>query len=385
MEKIFKSKRKNNNGITLIALVITIIVLLILTGVSIAMLTGQNGILNQANKAKSETEKASWEEKIDISKLAVKTEKEDPTMDDIIQELIKSKVIDNESQVNTETGEITTNEPTYIIPDKLNEYITNVKITISKTPETEQTGGVLLKVEKVEGINEIKLNEIDTTKMSETDKKELIKKLVLYSYNTHSNGDFLDFDAFLKKYYDGNEENYWKNVGNLTDEISAAINYFKSEGIDNISNYIIINPEEKVSSICSVIQNGRYTFKVKDLNTDKIYSKSVEVANIDTSMEYYQVVNLDDNMVVALINKKEESVKFEKAYIYYNNKKIDISSTISTKDNQSVIGGNDVAHYLKDLNEIYSLGNFSGQRVIVEIVKDEKTYIGEVTMWLSPE
>lgn len=42
---------KNNKGITLIALVVTIIVLLILAGVSIAMLTGQNGILNRASNA----------------------------------------------------------------------------------------------------------------------------------------------------------------------------------------------------------------------------------------------------------------------------------------------------------------------------------------------
>ena len=51
-------KKKENKGITLIALVITIIVLLILAGVSIAMLTGENGILSQAAKAKEETEKA---------------------------------------------------------------------------------------------------------------------------------------------------------------------------------------------------------------------------------------------------------------------------------------------------------------------------------------
>ena len=44
-------KKKSNNGITLIALVITIIVLLILAGVSIATLTGDNGILTQANNA----------------------------------------------------------------------------------------------------------------------------------------------------------------------------------------------------------------------------------------------------------------------------------------------------------------------------------------------
>ena len=53
---------KRERGITLIALVITIIVLLILAGVSIAMLTGQNGILTQAQKAKNETEKAAENE-----------------------------------------------------------------------------------------------------------------------------------------------------------------------------------------------------------------------------------------------------------------------------------------------------------------------------------
>lgn len=41
---------KNQKGITLIALVITIIVLLILAGVSIAMLTGDNGLLNKSKE-----------------------------------------------------------------------------------------------------------------------------------------------------------------------------------------------------------------------------------------------------------------------------------------------------------------------------------------------
>ena len=54
-----KKDRKTNEsrGITLIALIVTIIVLLILSGISIAMLTGQNGILNRAEKANSETKK----------------------------------------------------------------------------------------------------------------------------------------------------------------------------------------------------------------------------------------------------------------------------------------------------------------------------------------
>ena len=49
---------KENKAITLIALVVTIILLLILAGVSITMLTGKNGILNKAMEAKEETGKA---------------------------------------------------------------------------------------------------------------------------------------------------------------------------------------------------------------------------------------------------------------------------------------------------------------------------------------
>lgn len=48
---------KENKGITLIALVITIIVLLILAGVSIAMIVGDNGILTKAGDAKEENQK----------------------------------------------------------------------------------------------------------------------------------------------------------------------------------------------------------------------------------------------------------------------------------------------------------------------------------------
>ena len=53
-----KQKLKESKGITLIALVITIIVLLILAGVTIATLTGNNGILGKANDAKTQTEQA---------------------------------------------------------------------------------------------------------------------------------------------------------------------------------------------------------------------------------------------------------------------------------------------------------------------------------------
>ena len=76
MNNIIKNKIKQKNGITLIALVITIIVLLILAGVSIAMLTGQNGILTQAQNAKTTTADKSAEEKIKLAVMAARAQSE---------------------------------------------------------------------------------------------------------------------------------------------------------------------------------------------------------------------------------------------------------------------------------------------------------------------
>ena len=57
-----------NTAITLIALIITIIVLLILAGVTLNMVMGESGIFNKANSAKEQTQKSTAEE---IIKLAV--------------------------------------------------------------------------------------------------------------------------------------------------------------------------------------------------------------------------------------------------------------------------------------------------------------------------
>ena len=76
------NKVKNMKGITLIALVITIIVLLILAGVSIAMLTGQNGILTQAQNSKQVTEEAAEQEKRKLSQTEASTHLEAYTYTD---------------------------------------------------------------------------------------------------------------------------------------------------------------------------------------------------------------------------------------------------------------------------------------------------------------
>ena len=101
---------KNSKGITLIALVITIIVLLILAGVSIAMLTGQNGILTQAQNAKEETEESKdWEQ----VKLAVTSGKlENITKGTDLNTAIQNELIKTDPSA-TVTGETDEKEITY--------------------------------------------------------------------------------------------------------------------------------------------------------------------------------------------------------------------------------------------------------------------------------
>ena len=66
MNKLFRNRQ--NSGITLIALVITIVVLLILAGVSINLVLGNNGIITKAKDARLETRAASVEDKKDLWK-----------------------------------------------------------------------------------------------------------------------------------------------------------------------------------------------------------------------------------------------------------------------------------------------------------------------------
>ena len=82
---------KKNKGITLIALVITIIVLLILAGISIATLTGENGLLTKANKAKEQTEIADTIERarVDILGVQAENESEDITKAQLVEILEK--------------------------------------------------------------------------------------------------------------------------------------------------------------------------------------------------------------------------------------------------------------------------------------------------------
>ena len=65
--------KENNSAITLIALIITIIILLVLAGITIAALTGDNGVLRRASEASEKTEIANEQEKVRLSAMGAIT------------------------------------------------------------------------------------------------------------------------------------------------------------------------------------------------------------------------------------------------------------------------------------------------------------------------
>ena len=77
--------KNNQKGITLIALVITIIVLLILAGISIAMLTGENGILGRAKDAGANSKVAEAKEQVGLA------------INDLVSEYYELKYVNNDN------------------------------------------------------------------------------------------------------------------------------------------------------------------------------------------------------------------------------------------------------------------------------------------------
>ena len=119
-----KKTIKASNGITLIALVITIIVLLILAGISISMLAGDNSILQKATDAKINTEKAQIIENAQTDILGQQTENKSAsiTKEQLVAILNKyfedTAITSIPDEVSSEQGhdyELTTIDNKYII------------------------------------------------------------------------------------------------------------------------------------------------------------------------------------------------------------------------------------------------------------------------------
>ena len=99
-------EKQKNKGITLIALVVTIVVLLILAAVSISMLSGENGIIKQATQSKENTNREGAREKFNLVVTNVKAGKMEKNEKFLLSDSLAQEIESyNEIESATFTGE----------------------------------------------------------------------------------------------------------------------------------------------------------------------------------------------------------------------------------------------------------------------------------------
>ena len=123
-------KTKEMKGITLIALVITIVVLMILAGVSINTVLGDDGIIQKAKEAAEATKRASAEEEMNRLVLEYQLAKNDETLESFLQEKVTEGRIDGV----TDNG-----DGTITITKKVDgkDYTITVKKPVAPTPSVK--------------------------------------------------------------------------------------------------------------------------------------------------------------------------------------------------------------------------------------------------------
>ena len=413
---------KNKKGITLIALVVTIVVLLILAGVTISLLLDENGIIAKSKDARIETRASQVEDEVGMWKqhnfINKESNQAQESADTMLANLISRKLLTEE--------EIDRDQELITIKKKDGTVITeisygNVTINISKTPETEKSGAVLLTVDSVEGLNsptitnEEELNAF-VNSLSEEEQKAKIKRTEHIRINTRNGANLTSFEDALEWHKEqgditeATEDAFWTMVGGSNEiarRLASNLKYICYGDTAEHKLYLctVTNPANETSNTYIVTENGTYTFKIQDLVTGKTYTKKVEVTNVNENVKYYvaniKESDIDNNTAkvitklatkqpiklaarhhmwcVALRDKETNTLQtFTTAYIIYNNQKIDISSKISEQNGYSYINGGDIGYYLETNLENFDEKEFfiSIQQFIIE--KDGTEFRGYV-------
>ena len=336
---------KKEKGITLIALVVTIVVLLILAGVSINLVIGNNGIITKSKEARIVTRADNAEDEVELWKnnnyIAKNSNGSSESKNDMLQRLIDKKLV-YEDEIDRNNEIITIKREDGTIVKEINYG--GVVIHISKTPETEESGTVVLQVASVEGVVTIRLEDIPA--LDETTKKDLIRKTEILCCNQYEGTNFSKFEEVVQYYYEqkrfdeNSEEAFWNYIDDMDEwlrwNVEDTLEY--DEDLDIYYSYRATNPDGETSNVYVATENGTYTFTVNDLLTGKTYTKSVEVNNVDSNLLQYYVANVENHnfnseWCVGLADSRDNSITtFDEAYIMYNDSKIDISEYIENRN-----------------------------------------------------
>lgn len=317
--------KRLNSEITLLALVVTIIILLIISTVAIATLGGENGLIKRTIQAKEAHKIAEAKEKIELEIANLQIEKQKK-----MEELTK----DDLQQINNEEINVkdTTNFPVEVVYEKYKfeidekfkvNYIGEINetiVTYTTSPEgytNKDEITVKMKISNTLGIKKIEYPD----KKMETDCYG--KKNITIDYNVNKNG------VYLFKILDINDNETQKEIViQQFDKNNPIINNISIENITTNELTIKVDAEdedENDESVKSGIE--KYEYYIKS-NSDNEYTKyeSKEnqyiVSNLkpDTEYEIYVIVyDNAQNTVTTEIKKQQTKSAPKNIYIDANN------------------------------------------------------------------
>ena len=301
--------QKNTKGITLIALVVTIIVLLILAGISISMLMGRNGILNRAAEAKKEHTIAQEREAIAIAYSS------SMNVDNIGK--VTGLELQDELDKIMENTEVTENDTNLniLFKDTLHRYTISQDGTITKkddlTPEEANkivkilsANMVLTADGTVKYIDKKSLQAGDYTKLNTSDAKVITNNGIIKSgkgYFIDNKGKMFLINPFYGSEYEGEgeeEEPCWDMAKNYDIfDGKKIIDYEESKW----GTYLVLDSDGKIYSwgknYDGQLGNGTNTNTsdpkcISDISGSEIYGKKIKEIKI-SSAEF--VTAIDDN------------------------------------------------------------------------------------------
>ena len=327
---------RNKKGITLIALVVTIVVLLILAGVTISLLLDENGIIAKSKDARTETRVSQIEDEVGMWKqhnfINKESNQAQENADTMLANLISRKLL-TEDEIDRDQELITIKKKDGTIIKEISYSSVTINISKTSVPATEKASGVLLTVDSVDGLTSFDGDDeegynklVDTVQgLSEERKKEIIR---LTESVSRSRGECTTFEEMLEWHKtkghisEATEDAFWSYVTS-----GEGIDSYTMQNIDRccidrekdkLNLYIVINPDGLAYNGYETIENGTFEFKVYDIITGKTYTKKVEVSNIDTTATAtYEVYDVTESRIGLRNKETKQPTTFSKIYNIY--------------------------------------------------------------------
>ncbi len=293
-------KKQKNTGITLIALVVTVVVLLILAGISASMLSGNNGIINKAGSAKEQTEIAKEKEAIGTAALQAANKGK---FGDITQENLQQ-------QINNEFGE----EKNAKVYEEDENFLVLVENRLYKV---DKDGNVELSESNFEFPKKEFLAQLSNNELGVSEDKPYEIKCIedLLDFSLTVNGIVIENNEI--KYITGKNFSgkYVSLVKNL--DFKLPLSYENAERID----YGDINQDGKVEKLLTELTTGKGWIPIGGYgqNNNGIFSGNFNGNGHKISNLY--IYNEDINESVAFIGRIGPAVVENiniKANIYCN-------------------------------------------------------------------